>query len=122
LPRPLGAWQALGRPVTNQLQVLARLRRNRGLAYVADFLLARAADRLEMWLRRKELQQAVRVRRAAARAAGLSQRVGCWQLSVRCFLSNTQSPTWNALSEHCGTLTSSTAITTRSGSSAALTA
>src|SRR5207244_105461 len=50
----------VGRPVTNQLQVLTRLRRNRGLAYVADFLLARAADRVEMWLRRQELQQAVR--------------------------------------------------------------
>ena len=50
----------VGRPVGNQLQVLARLRRNRGAAYVADFLLARAWDRVEMWIRRKELQRAVR--------------------------------------------------------------
>ena len=57
---PFALVNIVGRPVTNQLQVLTRLRRNRGLAYVADFLLARAADRLEMWLRRKELQQAVR--------------------------------------------------------------
>ena len=40
--------------------MLSRLRHNRGLAYVADFLLARAADRVEMWIRRKDLQQAAR--------------------------------------------------------------
>src|SRR5207245_9959888 len=45
---PFALVNIVGRPVTNQLQVLTRLRRNRGLAYVADFLLARAADRVEM--------------------------------------------------------------------------
>jgi len=57
---PFALVNIVGRPVTNQLQVLGRLRRNRGLAYVADFLLARAADRVEMWLRHEELEQAVR--------------------------------------------------------------
>ena len=40
---PFALVNIVGRPVGNQLQVLARLRRNRGLAYVADFLLGRAA-------------------------------------------------------------------------------
>jgi len=57
---PFALVNIVGRPLGNQLQVLSRLRRNRGLPYVADFLLARAADRVEMWVRREELAHAVR--------------------------------------------------------------
>src|SRR5256885_16867376 len=55
---PFALVNIIGRPLGNQVQVLSRLRRNRGLAYVADFLLARAADRAELFLRRKEFAHA----------------------------------------------------------------
>src|SRR5258705_8146363 len=57
---PFALVNIVGRPVGNQLQVLSRLRRNRGLPYVADFLLARAVDRFELWRRREELARAPR--------------------------------------------------------------
>ena len=57
---PFALVNIVGRPMGNQLTVLRRLRRNRGLAYVADFLLARAADRFELWRRREELAHAPR--------------------------------------------------------------
>jgi len=57
---PFALVNIVGRPLGNQVQVLSRLRRNRGLAYVADFLLARAADRVELVVRRKEFSRAPR--------------------------------------------------------------
>jgi folate-dependent phosphoribosylglycinamide formyltransferase PurN len=57
---PFALVNIVGRPVGNQLEVLSRLRRNRGLLYVADFLLARAVDRFELWRRREELARAPR--------------------------------------------------------------
>ena len=57
---PFALVNIVGRPVGNQLKVLSRLRRNRGLAYVADFLVARAADRFELWRRREELARTPR--------------------------------------------------------------
>jgi len=60
LGAPFALVNIVGRPIGNQFQVLSRLRRNRGLAYVADFLLARASDRVELWIRRKELAHAPR--------------------------------------------------------------
>src|SRR5689334_4315306 len=57
---PFALVNIVGRPMGNQLKVLRRLRRNRGLAYVADLLLARAADRFELWWRREELAHAPR--------------------------------------------------------------
>lgn len=60
LGAPFALVNIVGRPLGNQLQVLKRLRRNRGLAYVADFLLGRAADRVELLVRRKEFARAPR--------------------------------------------------------------
>lgn len=57
---PFALVNIVGRPLGNQLTVLRRLRRNRGLAYVADLLLARAADRFELWWRREEFARAPR--------------------------------------------------------------
>jgi folate-dependent phosphoribosylglycinamide formyltransferase PurN len=57
---PFALVNIVGRPLGNQLRVLRRLRRNRGLAYVADFLFARAWDGIAMWMRRNELRHAVR--------------------------------------------------------------
>jgi folate-dependent phosphoribosylglycinamide formyltransferase PurN len=57
---PFALVNMVGRPVSNQVKVLRRLRRNRGVAYVADFLLARAVDRFELWRRREELARAPR--------------------------------------------------------------
>jgi folate-dependent phosphoribosylglycinamide formyltransferase PurN len=57
---PFALVNIVSRPIGNQLQVLSRLRRNRGLAYVADFLLARASDRVELWIRREEMKHAPR--------------------------------------------------------------
>ncbi|HEU4368112.1 MAG TPA: formyltransferase family protein [Methylomirabilota bacterium] len=45
--QPFALVNILGRPVSNQLRVLARLRRNRGVRCVADILLARLANRLD---------------------------------------------------------------------------
>lgn len=44
--RPFALVNILGRPVSSQLRVLARLRRKRGVRCVADILLARLANRL----------------------------------------------------------------------------
>jgi folate-dependent phosphoribosylglycinamide formyltransferase PurN len=57
---PFALVNIVARPLGNQVQVLSRLRRNRGLAYVADLLLARASDRVELWIRRKEMEHAPR--------------------------------------------------------------
>jgi len=51
---PFSLVNMVRRPLGNQLQVLRRLRRNRGLAYVIDFLLGRAADRVELVVRRSK--------------------------------------------------------------------
>ena len=57
---PFALVNIVGRPVANQLTVLSRLRRNRGLRYVVDLLLARAVDRVELRLRRTALARAPR--------------------------------------------------------------
>ena len=57
---PFALVNIVGRPVGNQLQVLSRLRRNRGLPYLADFLLGRAADRFELGWRREEFARSPR--------------------------------------------------------------
>jgi folate-dependent phosphoribosylglycinamide formyltransferase PurN len=48
------------RPVLDRLRVLSRLRRNRGLGYAADVVLGRAADRLALFIHRKEVARSPR--------------------------------------------------------------
>lgn len=50
---PFALVNIVGRPARNSLRVLARLRRNRGIGYVADLLLARLADRVAVSLHRQ---------------------------------------------------------------------
>ena len=57
---PFSLVNIIGRPLGNQVRVLSRLRRDRGLPYLVDFLLARAADRVELCVRRKEFARAPR--------------------------------------------------------------
>jgi folate-dependent phosphoribosylglycinamide formyltransferase PurN len=57
---PFALVNITGRPLGSQMRVLSRLRRNRGLPYVIDLLLARAADRVELFVRRKEFARAPR--------------------------------------------------------------
>jgi len=49
----------VARPVSTQIGVLARLRRNRGTVYLADLLLARAMDVIGAPARRRNAQQGV---------------------------------------------------------------
>jgi methionyl-tRNA formyltransferase len=51
--QPFAIVNLVARPFSNQLRVLARLRRNRGTVYVADLLLARLTDRLVVPARRQ---------------------------------------------------------------------
>lgn len=55
----LGMVNILARPVSTQLRILARLRRNRGTVYLADLLLARAMDVLHTPARRREARAGV---------------------------------------------------------------
>ena len=50
----------VGRPVRDQLRVLRRLRRNRGLAYAADVVFGRVMDRFSLFIHRKEVARAPR--------------------------------------------------------------
>jgi len=57
---PFSLVNITGRPLGSQVRVLSRLRRNRGLPYLVDFLLARAADRVDLFVRRTEFARAPR--------------------------------------------------------------
>ena len=50
----------VGRPARDQLRVLWRLRRNRGLAYAADVVFGRVMDRFSLFVHRKEVARAPR--------------------------------------------------------------